>query len=87
MRYTIEDVRSNLKSVVKTEKEEKIPVAKLIDLNHTIMWWAVATGLMKHFHADSFNLLDAFWVICEKEFDINLKEEEKRWLFKKFIED
>lgn len=87
MRYAVEDVRNNLKSVVKFEKEEKIPAAQLIYANHTIMWWATATGLMQHLDPNSFNLLDAFWVMCEKEFNINLKEEEKRWLFKKFLED
>lgn len=87
MRYTIEDVRRNLKSVVKTAKEENISIVKLIDVNHTIMWWAMATGMMAHLNKNTLNLLDPLWTICEKEYGISLSKEDKEYLCHRFLED
>ncbi len=91
-RYTLEDVRRNIQSVISCKKEENledITIAELLKFNHTLMWWAMAMGAsftMKLYDGKDISLINLFWMLLE-EYGICLTQEEKIDVFENFLDD
>lgn len=90
-RYTLLDVRENIKNALKASEEENIEVLSLLKLNHTLMWWAMAMGLMSEMARITednvdVNIIEPFWKLLEEK-GIYLNQSEKEDVFKNFLDD
>ena len=80
------NVHNNLMSVIKVRDKGKIPVAELLDANHTLLIWAWAHHITKKIGPENITMVEPFWGLCEA-YGLDLSEAEKKKLFEKFIND